>query len=215
MMIKKVDFFMGKRDFSAHVAEFMRCKIWKKAIQLEFQKKIEDAQDDLRKIEQSKLLGSIFAEKLDEAKVAGLAQIALLEQQRDEQIKAEAKFELSDADKELKKALKNASGSADLIANAVIAFFAEQGLEVEETYFLDEILDDFGKKFDFKTFVATQGQDARALDVNRALEMVYCASYTHMLRVGTIKPAQIPEIVREKFAPKQEKKNKKSKKEEK
>ena len=207
--MRKVDFYVGQKEFSERVVEFMRCKVWKKAIQLEFQAKIDAANDIIDKI--GNLDGSILAEHAEATRIAGLAQIAEYQKQRDEQIAKEAKFEFSEADKKFKKALKEADGSADLISDAVVAFFATYGLNVDGTYFLAEVLDTFGMKFDFKTLVATGGRDARAIDVNRALEMMYATAYTHMATVHVIKMTQIPEIVREKFAPK--KSNKKSKKE--
>ena len=207
--MRKVDFFTGKREFSDRVCEFMRCQVWKKAIELEFKKKIDDTKSIIEKLE--KLDGSILAAQAEATKIAGLAQIAEYEAQRDAQIKAETKFALTDADKAFKKALRSADGSADLIAEAVVDFFRIQGLEVEDTYFLMEVLDSFGYKPDLKTLVVTDGQETLVLDVNTALKNVYAETYKHMLRVGAIKATQIPEIVREKYVPKTDKKIKKVK----
>lgn len=207
-MMNKFDWFKADRVLSERVVEYMRCKVWKKAIQLEYDKKIGDLQDSIEKL--NNLEGSVFADKLPEMRNLYLAQIADYEQKRDEQIKAEAKFDLSDNDKTFKKALAKAGTAADLQADAVIDWFNNYNLDISDSYFLEEVLAYFGGKFDFKQFVTTDAQDARKLDAARALEMVYCSAYTHMLRVGTIKATQIPEIVREKYAPKAKKKSKKN-----
>lgn len=210
--LKRVDFFKANRNLSERVVEFMRCRVWKKAIQLEFDSKIQAAKATIENY--AKLEGSIMKEHAEEVRIAGLAQIAEFEKQRDEQIEAEAKFEFTEADKTFKKSLKSADGAADLIADAVCEWFENYGLDISDTYFLDEILNQFGSKFDFRKFVATNAQDARALDVTRALEMMYCTAYTHMISAGTIKAAQIPQIVQDKYAPKKKKSSKKSAKKE-
>lgn len=206
-MLNRVDFFKADRSMSTRVVEYMRCKVWKKAIQLEYAKKINDVQKILDSLE--KLSGSLIAEKSDDTKISCLAQIAKYEKERDEQIEKETKFSLTDADKVFKKAVKKADGAADLVAEAVCAWFKEYGVDVENTYFLEEVLSHFGSKFDFRKLVTTDGADARALDASRALDMMYATAYTHMATVGTIKVAQIPEIVRDKYAPKKSKKQNK------
>lgn len=208
-MMNKFDWFKADRVLSERVVEFMRCKVWKKAIQLEYDKKIGELKDSIEKL--SHLEGSVFSDKIPEMRNLYLAQIADFEQQREDQIALECKFDLSDFDKTFKKSLAKCGTATDLQAEAVVEWFKNYGLDVSESYFLEEILAFFGGKFDFKTFVATDAQDARKMDAGRALEMVYCSAYTHMLRVGTIKATQIPEIVREKYAPKKAKKAKKDK----
>lgn len=201
-----VNFYAADRTMSNRVAEFMRCKLWKKELQLVYGKKIDAMKQSIQNLDNLK--GSIHEDKIPEMRTTLMAQIAEFEAERDEQIKLEATFELTEADKALKKALKKADGASDLVAEAVAKWFDCYGLNIRNTYFLDEILEHFGSKFDFKKFCATYGMDARALDVTRSLEMMYATAYTHM--VGkTIKQAQIPSLIWEKYAPK--KGNKKAK----
>ena len=207
--MRKTDWFVARRELSERVVEFMRCKVWKKKIQLEYTEKIDGLKKTIEQLE--KLEGSIMAEKIPEMRTLYLAQIAQFESERDAQIEAEAKFDFTDADKTFKKNLKKAGSASDLQAECVVEWFNNYGLDVSDSYFLDEVLAFFGGKFDFRKFVETDAQDARVFDPSRALEMVYCSAYTHMLRVGTIKATQIPEIVREKYAPKQKKTKKESK----
>lgn len=205
--MRKINFFKAERELSNIVVNYMQCKVWKKAIQLEYAKKIDALKVSIENLD--KLEGSLLAEKSAEMRTLYLAQIAEYESERDAQIEKEAKFVLTENDKKFKKAIRKADTASDLQAKAVCDWFDVYGLDVSDSYFLDEILAYFGGKFDFKKFVKTNAQDARSFDSSKALEMLYCSAYTHMLRVGTIKETQIPEIVREKYAPK--KASKKSK----
>lgn len=206
----KVDFFTADRELSTRVVDFMRCKVWKKELQLKYSKEIESHELSLDKLDIYK--GSIMEDRIPELRAAHMARIAELEFERDAQIEKETKFAFTEGDKEFKKVLKKAGTASDLVADAVCAWFATYGLDIRNTYFLEEVLGQFGSKFDFRAFVASNATDARALDVNRALEMVYCSAYTHMLQAGTIKATQIPELVRDKYAPKKAKKAKKASK---
>ena len=210
MMLNRVDFFKADRYMSLRVAEYARCRILKKEIQLAYAKKIDDINKALNNL--ANLKGSIIEKNIPSMRSAYLAQLAEYEKERDARIAEECKFEFTEHDKAFKKAMKNANTASDLQSDAVVAWFDVFGCDVRDSYFLDEVLAYFGGKFDFKQFVATNGEDGRVIDATRALDMMYWSAYTHMVRVGTIKATQIPELVREKYAPKPTKKsNKKAK----
>lgn len=201
-----VDFFQATRSLSDRVAEFFRCILEKKNINLEYDAKIKTLRESVENIEN--LAGSILADNMSVLKSATLEQIDTLEKQRADLIAEQATFEYTDADKSFKKALSK-NPSADIVAEEVCKWFDNYGLNIRGTLFLDEICGTFGDKIYMKEFVRTSGTNALKVDANNALKNLYAVSYQHMVRVGTIKPAQIPELVREKYAPKKSKKSSK------
>lgn len=207
---RNVDFFTADRKMSEDVASFFRCILRKKEINLEYDKKIVTLSESIENLD--KLAGSIMADQIPALKSAAYEQLKTYETERAKLIEEQAKFDYSESDKAFKKALSK-NPSADIVVDEVCKWFANYGLNIENTLFLDEVCGTFGMKIDFRTMVKTEGKAVLKLDANNALKNLYACAYEHMVQAGTIKAAQIPELVREKFMPK--KTSKKSKKEKK
>ena len=205
MMNKKVDFFMAKRELSDHVVSFMTSKIWRKEINLRYADLIQIQQNHLDA--EKKYAGALNSFPLTtEERQRILDNIHDLEKSRDEEL-SKFSFSLSEADKTLKKALSGEKTPAQ-IYSAVCAWFKSYGLDVDGTTFISDVIKTFGDKFDMKTLVNSKDNKCLKLDVTRALQNVYCSCYTAMCNAGTIKPAQIPDIVRDKYVKKDKKKDK-------
>lgn len=194
--MKRLDWFVADKELSKEVAEFMRCYVWKVEINLKYKKLIDDAKADLAKTEDPDRVW--INEDLREAvRVESLAKIALYEKQRDAEIAEQAKFELSENAKTLKRGLAKDSGAtADVF---IRNFFRKYHIEVEGTGLVDEILRAAGEKIDNKTLVATNGEVATAFNAGNCFKMVYAKAYEHMVYAGTIKAQQIPELMMEKY----------------
>jgi len=197
-MSKRVDLFTAKREMSANVAEFTKCVILRKKIQMEYKAQIESVQNALNNLDNLK--GSIHEDKIPEMRTTYEESLSALEKARDEQIEAEAKFEKTDGDKRFVKALKNCHVYAySTIASAIREWFKDYGLDVAESTLESEIMDAIGGKVNFNELVDSCGTNGITVDNNRALQMLYWVLFRHMVIVGTIKEAQIPSIISDKY----------------
>lgn len=192
--MKRLDWFVADRNLSEEVAEFMRCYVWRAELKLRYGKKIQDCKDAVEKLEV--LRGSIHEDQIPVQREQYMARIAELEQELEQELEKQAKFDVSDAGKELRKALKKNPASADL---AIYTFFKTYHLNVLDTGLIDEILNAAGEKIDNKTLVNSKGAVVTAFDSTRCFKMVYAKAYEHMVLAGTIKAVQIPEMMMDKY----------------
>ena len=209
-----VDFFCADRTMSTDVSTFMFCVVRRKEVEETYKKKIEEYKTSISNYDN--LVGSVFEKDIPALKDTAYAEIAKLEAERDKILDEEATFKAtnSDKDKAFKKAL-NKGLATDELAEEVAKWFDNYGIDVRNTYFLDEVLETFGSKVSIQTLVRTDGKKAMKLDSANALKNMYGVAYEHMVSVGTIKATAIPELLRDKYAPKKSgKKEKKSKKSE-
>lgn len=203
---RNADFFCADREMSNRVSEFFRCVLRKKEINLEYSNKIAELNNSVENLE--KLAGSVMEEQIPTLKQAAYDQLKTFEEERTNLIKEQATFEYTQADKDFKKAMSK-NPAADDVMEEVAKWFDNYGLNVRDTFFMEEVCGTFGMKIDYKTMVKTEGKNVLKVDANNALKNMYACAYEHMVAVGTIKAAQIPELVRNKYMPKKTKKNNK------
>lgn len=195
--MRKVDLFKADKTMSGRVEEYVKCRILRKAIMTEYNDKIKAIDEAMSNLE--KLRGSVLEDKIEPQKAEYLVAREDLVNKRDEQIKKEAVFEFTQADKDFKKALKGLAVNDGAIAEATVAWFNNYGLDISESELLADIISAIGGKEDFHKLVDTEGLDGLSVDNNRALSMLYWVAFRHMATVGTIKAAQIPEIIKNNF----------------
>ena len=193
----KVDLFKADKTMSTRVEEYVKCRILRKAIMKEYNDKISAIDTSVENLE--KLRGSILEDKIEPQKAQFLIAREELITKRDEQIKKEATFEFTQGDKDFRKALKGLDMNSPVIAEQVIAWFNNYNLDITDSQLLADILLAIGGKEDFNKLVDTEGLDAVAVDNTRALSMLYWVAFRHMAQAGTIKPAQIPDIIKNNF----------------
>ena len=198
--MKKVDLFKADKTMSSRVEEYVKCRVLRKAIMTDYNGKIKAIDQSIANLENLK--GSVLENKIEPQKAEYLLAREELVAKRDEQIKKEATFEFTQADKDFKKALKGLSTKDGAIIDAVVAWFNNYGLDVTDSELLSDILLAVGGKEDFHKLVDAEGLDGVSVDNNRALSMLYWVAFRHMATVGTIKPAQIPEIIADNFGTK-------------
>lgn len=211
---KNVDFFKSSKELAVRTAEFFRVVLKKAELNTIYSAKIKNANSSILSIDEMLEEGTsieVSKEDLINMRSKYEAIIDSLEKEWKELVAEQATFEHTKADKAFKAKLKNAECSDD-VKNAVRAFFKEYKLDIAETTFESAILESIGKKVDTKTIVKSNGTKALRYDTANALKNLYGVSFEFMTEVGTIKPASIPSVLREKYAKKSNKKDKKAKK---
>ena len=196
----KVDLFKADKSMSGRVEEYVKCRILRKAIMKQYEGQIKAIDDSIANLE--KLVGSVLEETIPTKKAEYLVARNDIIAKRDEQITKEATFEYTKADTIFKKSLKGLSMNDSKIEEEVITWFKNYNLDVTNSELLADIVKAIGGKEDFNRLVDSDGLDGVAVDNNRALSMLYWVAFRHMATVGTIKPAQIPEIIRDNFGKK-------------
>lgn len=195
--MKKADLFKAQKTMSTRVEEYVKCRVLRKAIMKTYEGQIKAYDALIASLEN--LSGSILAEKSEERRVQYTAERQATVDARNKQLKDEATFELTDGDKKFKKSIKGLAMDDTGIKSAVIAWFKNYNLDVDDTYLLKDVLDAIGGKESIDKLVDTNGLDGVVVDETRALNMLYWVAFRHMATVGTIKAAQIPDIVKDNF----------------
>ena len=194
-----VDFFSAKRELGTRVTEFMYCVVRKKEVNETYNGKIESLKASIDNLE--KLAGSIMADQIPLLKASAFDQITKFESERNDLIKKQATFEYTEFEKELKKKM-NKGIAEDELAEEVAKWFDAYGLNVRNTYFLEEVLGTFGSKVDVKVVIRSDGKKCMRVDAANAIKNIYGVTYEHMVQVGCIKSTAIPELLREKYGKK-------------
>lgn len=125
----------------------------------------------------------------------------------DKLLKEQASFEYNEHDKKFRKAMKDATCLED-VKTAVENFYKAYKLDVTGTTFETAVLESIGKKIDTKTVVKSNGTKALKYDVTNALKNLYGVGFEWMVEAGTIKPADIPSVLTDKYTKKSKKNNK-------
>ncbi len=208
--MKRIDWFKGDKKLAVAVVDFMRCFVWRSEINLKFKAEQEEIETGIAALE--KLRGSCLEDNIPMMRTTFEARIAQLDKERKDQIKAEATYAPTEADKTLKKALADfAKGKAGKTAeDAIIDWFNAYNLDVDGSYLVPEILNAAGERGDVKKFVRTEGSCVTSFNGNNCYKMVFMKTYEAMVNAGTIKKQQVPPIMAEKYAPKAKKGNKKA-----
>lgn len=209
--MRKIDLFKADRTMSGRVEEYVKCRVLRKAISKDYSDKIQSIDLSIKNLDnlRGSILESTIATQKEELMMARMTLVA----ERAEQLKKEATFEFTKADKDFKKALKGVSMDSPVIAEQVVEWFKNYGLDVSDSELLADICQAIGGKEDFHKLVDADGMDGISVDNNRALSMLYWVAFRHMATVGTIKPAQIPAIIKDNFGTAAQDAKKKAKKE--
>lgn len=205
----KVDFFQSARTLSARTSEFFRCVIKKAELNTIYNAKIEKAQAsidaNISVIEKGSKVISV-----EEAQTGIDKWQKVIDEYKEELaklIKEQATFEYTEHDKAFRKAMKSATCLED-VKTAVENFYKAYKLDVAGTTFETAVLESIGKKIDTKTIVKSNGAKAMKYDVTNALKNLYGVGFEWMVEAGTIKPADIPSVLVDKYTKKVKKNNK-------
>lgn len=198
--MNRVDFYSATKQLSLDVAEYIRVVVAKKDINLTYSNKVNELNETIERVEN--LSGSVFAERMEELKANAYEALKKYEEERKRLLEEQATYTKSENDQRLEKVFKSKKGvTYESATEALIEWFMHYNLDITDTYLLEEIMDSFGSVQDIKTLVRSDAMKIMKVDYNKVLQKVYGICYEHMVG-ATIKPAQIPELVREKYMPK-------------
>lgn len=206
----KVDFFQSARTLSTRTSEFFRCIIKKAELNTIYGSKIDANEKSIASIDDMLEKGSnldVTVEDLNRMRANYVTINEGLKIEWDKLLKEQASFEYNEHDKKFRKAMKDATCLED-VKTAVENFYKAYKLDVAGTTFETAILESIGKKIDTKTVVKSNGTKAMKYDVTNALKNLYGVGFEWMVEAGTIKPADIPSVLTDKYTKKSKKNNK-------
>lgn len=206
----KVDFFQSARTLSARTSEFFRCIIKKAELNTIYGSKIDANEKSIASIDDMLEKGTnldVTVEDLNRMRANYVTINEGLKVEWDKLLKEQASFEYNEHDKKFRKAMKDAKSLED-VKTAVENFYKVYKLDVAGTTFETAVLESIGKKIDTKTVVKSNGSKALKYDVTNALKNLYGVGFEWMVEAGTIKPADIPSVLTDKYTKKSKKNNK-------
>lgn len=206
----KVDFFQSARTLSTRTSEFFRCIIKKAELNTIYGSKIDTNEKSIAAIDDMLEKGTnldVTVEDLNRMRTNYVTINEGLKVEWDKLLKEQASFEYNEHDKKFRKAMKDAKSLED-VKTAVENFYKAYKLEVSGTTFETAVLESIGKKIDTKTVVKSNGTKALKYDVTNALKNLYGVGFEWMVEAGTIKPADIPSVLIDKYTKKSKKNNK-------
>ena len=206
----KVDFFQSARTLSTRTSEFFRCIIKKAELNTIYGSKIDANEKSIASIDDMLEKGTnldVTVEDLNRMRANYVTINEGLKVEWDKLLKEQASFEYNEHDKKFRKAMKDATCLED-VKTAVENFYKAYKLDVTGTTFETAVLESIGKKIDTKTVVKSNGTKALKYDVTNALKNLYGVGFEWMVEAGTIKPADIPSVLADKYTKKHKKNNK-------
>lgn len=206
----KVDFFQSARTLSIRTSEFFRCIIKKAELNTIYGSKIDANEKSIASIDDMLEKGTnldVTVEDLNRMRTNYVTINEGLKVEWDKLLKEQASFEYNEHDKKFRKAMKDAKSLED-VKTAVENFYKAYKLDVAGTTFETAVLESIGKKVDTKTVVKSNGTKALKYDVTNALKNLYGVGFEWMVEAGTIKPADIPSVLTDKYTKKSKKNNK-------
>ena len=206
----KVDFFQSARTLSTRTSEFFRCIIKKAELNTIYSSKIDANEKSIATIDDMLEKGTnldVTVEDLNRMRTNYVTINEGLKVEWDKLLKEQASFEYNEHDKKFRKAMKDAKCLED-VKTAVENFYKAYKLDVTNTTFETAVLESIGKKIDTKTVVKSNGTKALKYDVTNALKNLYGVGFEWMVEAGTIKPADIPSVLTDKYTKKSKKNNK-------
>jgi len=206
----KVDFFQSARTLSTRTSEFFRCIIKKAELNTIYGSKIDANNNSIAAIDDMLEKGTNLDVTVDDLNRMRANYVTInegLKVEWDKLLKEQASFEYNEHDKKFRKAMKDAKCLED-VKTAVENFYKAYKLNVTNTTFETAVLESIGKKIDTKTVVKSNGTKALKYDVTNALKNLYGVGFEWMVEAGTIKPADIPSVLTDKYTKKSKKNNK-------
>lgn len=206
----KVDFFQSARTLSTRTSEFFRCIIKKAELNIIYGSKIDVNEKSIASIDDMLEKGSNIDITVDDLNRMRANYVTInegLKVEWDKLLKEQASFEYNEHDKKFRKAMKDAKCLED-VKTAVENFYKAYKLDVSGTTFETAVLESIGKKIDTKTVVKSNGTKALKYDVTNALKNLYGVGFEWMVEAGTIKPADIPSVLTDKYTKKSKRNNK-------
>lgn len=196
--MKKIDMFLAERVFADRVSKFVDLKVLRAQYSEEYRVQVSAVKKLLDNVDTLK--GSLFEDTIPEKVANYNAQLEEFEMAYKDKLDKMEKFELTEEEKALRKALKPL-GCDDTakIKVALQNFFANYGLDIKGTDFEKSLLNALGGKVDMRKFVKSEGTDGVSLASGTALNLIFWVTFNYMVSAGTIKAAMIPDCLKAKY----------------
>jgi hypothetical protein len=205
--MKNIDMFSANKDFATRVASFVDLKVLRAEYAEDYRVQVASTKKLIDNTE--KLKGSIFEESIPERLAMYEQDLTMFKQAYESKLEKMDKFELTDEEKKLRKALKGVScDDTKVIKQALRDFFDLYGLKITGTDFENSLMNALGGKVDMRKFVKTEGTDGISFNTSGALNIIFWVTFNYMVSAGTIKAASIPDCLKDKYIKKDGKVNK-------
>lgn len=214
MANKNVDLFQATRELSTVVTDFFFNVIKRDELRIVYtgrlslrDKLIAENQEKIVQLEKGTLISSLTKDDYEGKIYELLAEKEEISAEWEEQRNKQLTFTYPESAKTLRKAINAATCQKDLV-DAITAFFALYNLDVADTTFLNRCLDAVGMKISTKKLTNTAGKECLVYNGNAGTQAIIGVAFESMVQAGTIKPAQIPTALQDKYAKKSKKANK-------
>lgn len=117
-------------------------------------------------------------------------------------IKATYKYKRTDTDKAVYKLLTGKVNKNCLKAAFKKWFLGNFGIQFEDNAFANIVLDRAGCRINYKLFTETNGTELVSVNANQVIAMLYLTTYEMMVEKKIIRPADIPDIFKKVYLPK-------------
>lgn len=196
--MKNIDMFLAKRDFADRVAKFVDLKVLRAQYSEEYRVQVSATKKLMDNV--NTLKGSLFEDTIPERLAQYQTDLDNFKAAYDDKVEKMDKFELTEDEKALRKALK-ALGCDDTkaIKQALREFFEKYDLAIAGTNLENSLMNALGGKVDMRKFVKTEGVDGISFNANGALNIIFWVTFNYMVSAGTIGKANIPDCLRDKY----------------
>lgn len=195
--MKKVNYYAISKELSNMVSTYMFRFVWQNEVRATYGPKIayyrlalDDKNTTVKGIDETPLTKEQILVRIDE-----------LESEMADILSAKWRYENDKDVVELKNACRGAE-SAD-VKKALTTFLAHAGMDSENaTRIVKQAIIDCGSSMNCRVLVQSEGTKVRKFNANKALSCTMAILFEEMVQAGTIKPVQIPTLLRDKYAKK-------------
>lgn len=196
--MKNIDMFLAKRDFADRVAKFVDLKVLRAQYSEEYRIQVSATKKLMDNV--NTLKGSLFEDSIPERLAQYQTDLDNFKAAYDDKVEKMDKFELSEDEKTLRKALKPLGcDDTKAIKQALREFFAKYDLAIAGTNLENSLMNALGGKVDMRKFVKTEGVDGISFNATGALNIIFWVTFNYMVAAGTIGKANIPDCLRDKY----------------
>lgn len=195
--MKKINYFTVSRELSNMVSTYMFRFVWQNEVRATYAPKIayyrlalDDKNTTVKGIDEKPLTKEQILSRIDD-----------LENEMNDILSAKWLYENDKDVVELKNACRGAE-SAD-VKKALTTFLAHAGIDSENaTRIVKQAITDCGTSMNCRVLVQSEGTKVRKFNANKALSCTMAILFEEMVQAGTIKPVQIPSLLRDKYSKK-------------
>lgn len=198
--MKKVNYYAISKELSNMVSTYMFRFVWQNEVRATYSPKIayyrlalDDKNTTVKGIDEKPLTREQILSRIDD-----------LENEMADILSAKWRYENDKDVVELKNACRGAE-SAD-VKKAITTFLAHAGMDSENaTRIVKQAIIDCGSSMNCRVLVQSDGTKVRKFNANKALSCTMAILFEEMVQAGTIRPVQIPSLLRDKYGKKEQK----------